>query len=123
MQINLITALRLVLKVRPFGVGNGLFESYLARFFRVPENQAGNRGTLQCIFSLKTSNITNQHIKPGTSCFLLPMILMQVVRVLDRAGIMLSYFLNATPSKNVVFDITNNKKTNITLYNKSGYPF
>ena len=47
---------------------------------------------------------------------------MQVVRVLDRAGIMLSYFLNATntPSKNVVFDITNNKKANITLYNKSG---
>ena len=67
--------------------------------------------------------MTDQHIKPGTSCFLLPMILMQVVRVLDRAGIMLSYFLNATPSKNVVFDITNNKKTNITLYNKSGYPF
>ena len=74
-------------------------------------------------FSLKTSNIANQHIKPGTSCFLLPMILMQVVRVLERGGIMLSYFLNATPSKNVVFDITNNKKTNITLYNKSGYPF
>ena len=73
-------------------------------------------------FSLKTSNIANQQIKPGTPCFLLPMILMQVVRVLDRAGIMLSYFLNATntPSKNVVFDITNNKKANITLYNKSG---
>ena len=45
---------------------------------------------------------------------------MQVIRVLDRAGIMLSYFLNATPSKNVVFDITNNKKANINLYNKSG---
>ena len=53
MQINLITALCLVLKVRPFGVGNGLFESYLARFLRVPENKAGNRGTLQCIFFFK----------------------------------------------------------------------
>ena len=120
MQINLITALRLVLKVRPFGVGNGLFESYLARFFRVPENQAGNREHYNVFFSLKTSNIANQQIKPGTLCFLLPMILMQVVRVLDRAGIMLSYFLNVTPSTNVVFDITNNTKANITLYKKSG---
>ena len=36
---------------------------------------------------------------------------------------MVSFFLNATSSKNVVFDFTNNKKANITLYDKSGKPF
>ena len=36
---------------------------------------------------------------------------------------MVSFFQNAKSSKNVVFDITNNKKANITLCDKSGLPF